>query len=89
MGHGDEINHKNRLIRLLQRSLHPLTAAEITQQANSEIIGPEEAYSEQEIASRLGQMPEVYKKDDKYGLRRREDASQAAARIVREATGRD
>ncbi len=70
MAEADETNHKNRLIRILQRSFHPLILDEIALTANGEIIGREKAYSKEEIRSWLAQMQEVHEEAGKYSLKK-------------------
>jgi len=79
---------ENHIARTLGEARECLTVAEITERLNAEFgrkQTPNAPYQVGEIESHLRSMSNVYAKGDKYCLKR-EDASQAAARIVREAT---
>ena len=75
---------ESHITRILGESRECLTAAEITDRLNHE-VGRNDAYRVGEILGVLQKMPNVYAKGEKY-CRKPEDASQAAARIVKEAT---
>ena len=74
---------ENHIDRILGEARECLTPPEIADRLNSEPSGGN--YTGAEIKGRLDKMRTVYAKGDKY-CRKAEDASQAAARIVREAT---
>ncbi len=76
---------ENHIDRTLGEARECLTAQEITDRLNQEVGKSEGPYSVGEIEAKLDAMPNIRKAGKKY-CRRREDASQAAARIVREAT---
>lgn len=62
-----------------------LSAAEMTAMLGQEVSAPN-AYDVRQIEGMLKQMPDVEEVDGKYRLKTREDVTQAAARIVRQAT---
>jgi hypothetical protein len=74
---------ENHILRTLNEARVPHSPREITNRLNNELGG--EAYTESEIEVRLRKMPNVKAVGDKYRPKA-ENASQAAARIVREAT---
>jgi hypothetical protein len=84
-------SHEDHIARIIADARECLTAAEITHRLNAELNAEfpggrvDTPYKEIEVKGRLEKMPNIYTKGDKYCLKR-EDASQAAARIVREAT---
>jgi len=75
---------ENDITRILSQARKGLTPAEIADRINSEprVAGN---YTEREIRGWLEGMPNVYAEGEKYH-RKPEDASQAAARIGKEAT---
>jgi hypothetical protein len=72
---------ENHITRILGEAREDLTAVEIAGRLNAE----GGAYTEGEIATRADKMSNLSKRGEKYH-RNPEDASQAAARIVRETT---
>jgi hypothetical protein len=73
----------NHIRRTLAEAQECLAADEIAERLNREFPGT--VYTESEIQGKLVIMPNVRKSGTKYCLKP-EDDSQAAARIVREAT---
>jgi hypothetical protein len=80
-------SHEDHIARTIAEARECLTAAEITHRLNAEFAGGhvDTPYKEGVVRGLLERMPNIYTKGDKYCLKR-EDASQSAVRIVREAT---
>jgi hypothetical protein len=76
---------KNHITRILGEARGCLTSAEIAQRLNTEFGRTGTPYTTAEIEGCAAKMPNLRKSGKKY-CRKPEDASQAAARIVREAT---
>ena len=76
---------ENHITRILGEAKECLTAVEITVRLNAEFGGKDTPHTITEIEACADKMPNLRKSEKKY-CRKPEDASQAAARIVREAT---
>ena len=76
---------ENHILRTLAEARECLTAEEITARLNQEGGKQDDPYMVGEIHGKLDTMPSIRKVGKKY-CRKHEDDSQAAARIVREAT---
>jgi hypothetical protein len=76
---------ENHIDRTLGEARECLTAQEITDRLNQEGGRMASPYTVGEIQGKLDAMPNIRKAGKKY-CRKREDASQAAVRVVREAT---